>query len=239
MQHRKGSDFSRTRLGVVYRLREAELRASASLAALDRLSAGVLLIAPPGEVVLANRAAHRILGANDGLRLATCFGKPGGRLRAADAAAQGRIDEAIRHSVRGDLLDVSHFGHSVAVPRHSGKQPYALQFSALPGNNELALGITSPRAIVFVTDSAEPIAVDPQVLTGTYGLTPAESRLALALGEGGGLQETAERLRIGINTTKSPLQAIYAKTGVDSRAKLTKLLVALWPPAAESALPLG
>lgn len=58
------------------------------------------------------------------------------------------------------------------------------------------------------------------------GLTPAGARAALALCNGGSIEETAAGLGISANTLKSQLRSIYQKTGVDSRARLVKLVLA-------------
>lgn len=56
-------------LGVMQRLRTAELTVATSMAALDRLSSGVLLLDQFGIVAFANRSAKRMLEDEDGLRL--------------------------------------------------------------------------------------------------------------------------------------------------------------------------
>lgn len=61
-------------LGVMTRLQELQLKASASLAALDKLSVRVLLFDARGLATFANRAAHRILQEEDGLQLQHRFG---------------------------------------------------------------------------------------------------------------------------------------------------------------------
>lgn len=213
--------------GVMYRLREADLRIAASLNALDGLAAGTLLIAPNGEVVFANQAAHALLTTNDGLSLRDTGGRNGHRLFASSARVQDQLDKALFQALHGDTLQIPHFSQGLSIPRPSGREPFTLQFSALTENNEFGQGIATPRAIVFISTLASPITLAPEQLMQLYQLTPAEARLAIALGNGDGLQEVAEQLGVSHNTAKTQLQWIYSKTGVDSRAKLTKLLFAL------------
>jgi DNA-binding CsgD family transcriptional regulator len=214
-------------LGVMYRLRGNDLRVSASHAALDSMASGVVLFAPSEQVVFANRAARRILENGDGLRLTDTPGQPLARLEADDSTASAELAEALRRTLRGDPTDIPHFSRSIRIPRTSGRVPYSLQISALPTGNELGEGDDAPRAIAFIADTLEPVQVDAKQLMDLYGLTPAEARLASALGAGDELAATAEQLGVALNTAKSQLQAIYAKTRLDSRTKLTKLLVAL------------
>jgi DNA-binding CsgD family transcriptional regulator len=213
--------------GMMYRLREADLRIAASLSALDRLSTGVLLIAPPGEVVFANRAATVLLEQEDGLRLQPLHGRSARRLLAAQAGTQSLLDEAIRQTMTNDILEIPHFSRSIHVRRPSGRSDYAIQLSMLTEKNEFGQGIATPRAIAFLADPSASVAPAQGPLIELYRLTPAEVRLAIALGNGDGLQEVAGQLGISLNTAKTQLQSIYGKTGTDSRAKLTKLLFAL------------
>ena len=220
-------------LGVMYRLRQADLQVANSLASLERLATGVLLVAQPATVVFANRAAQRMLRAEDGLRVR---GLPHGghRLEAETPAQHEALDAALRQiMLDGDLLHATHFGKALRVDRPSGLAPYVLRLSALPGHNEFGRDGTMPRAIVFLNDSAESPRIEPELLMELYRLSPAEARLAVTLSEGDELAEAAQRHGISLNTAKSQLQSIYAKTGTDNRARLTKLLLAL----ASSTLP--
>jgi DNA-binding CsgD family transcriptional regulator len=57
------------------------------------------------------------------------------------------------------------------------------------------------------------------------GLTDAEARLACALFTGITLREAAERLSLSVNTCKSELKSIYAKTGSRSHVDLAKAVL--------------
>lgn len=215
-------------LGVMMRLRDAELRIAASLAALDRLSAGVLLLNAAGQVSFANRAALRIVEEDDGLQLRQLVNRDmPGELVADDPKAHVALSAAIRQAVSPDLLHTEHFSRAVLVPRFSGRQEYVLNFSSLPDHHEFGQGEDGPRAIVFITDSAEPIRLDGELLRKTYGLTPAEIRLAESLTECLTLDETAAALGLSRSTIKTQLQSIYLKTNINNRGKLMRLLMSL------------
>lgn len=214
-------------LGVMYRLRQADFKVAASLAALDQIKAGVLLLGENGETIFANRAAQRMLEEEDGLHLKRLVGNQHCQLLANDSQTQASIDAAIRSATSRDIMEVDHFAHSIAVPRLSGRTPFALQFSALDEQNEFGAGSDTARAIVFITDAATPLSVSGDSLVRLLGLSPAEARLAVVLCEGISLQEAANRLNISPNTAKTQLKHIYQKTGVDSRASLVRLMIAL------------
>lgn len=215
-------------LGVMTRLRNLELKTAAGLSALDRLTAGVLLFGARGQITFANRAARNILEEEDGLQLQHRFGDSSlGTVIAEDTRANTELECAIRNAISPDILHAQHFSRAVAVSRPSGRQDYTLNFSSLAEHNEFGLGSDAPRAIAFITDSAEPIKLDGALLKTTYGLTPAEIRLAETLAECLTVEETAERLGISRSTVKAQQQSIYAKTNTNSRAKLMRLIMSL------------
>ena len=216
--------FSRA-MGVMLRLRDAEFRVATSLAALERIHSGILLFAAGGEVTFANAAARRIFEEGDGLKLFQAGSTQ--RLMAHQADVNARLNEALATALDHNCIEVPHFARSVAVPRRSREMPLSVQFSALPAANEFGQGSTAPQAIAFITDCTAHPCTDAALLRQVFGLTPAEARATLALCEGDSVEETAATLGVAVNTLKTQLSSIYQKTGVDSRAKLVKRVLAL------------
>lgn len=58
-----------------------------------------------------------------------------------------------------------------------------------------------------------------------HGLTRAEARLASLLAEGISLEEAAEALLVSIQTVRSQLKLVFAKTGVTRQAELVALIL--------------
>lgn len=137
------------------------------------------------------------------------------------------IDSALGNAIEPMAQAVPHFAQSVRVRRPSGQLPYALQFSSLASNNEFGQGKDAPQVIVFISDPVQEIQVDPELLRKTYGLTPAEIRVAVTLCQEGSIDEAAAKLGVTASTVKSQLKQVYQKTGVDNRIKLTRLIVSL------------
>jgi DNA-binding CsgD family transcriptional regulator len=215
-------------LGVMQRLRSAELALANTLAALDRLSAGVLLLDSSGAVAFANREANRILEAGDGLRLHKLRpASPLGELSAEKAPHSQAISDAIRAALTRDPYATTHFSKSVSVPRTSGLASYTLQFSALGDHSEFGGASGVYAAIVFMADGARKIDIDPVVLQSAYGLTPAEARVAIALVELESANEVADVLNVSRNTVTTHIKAVYSKLGVDSRARFVKAMLAM------------
>lgn len=215
-------------LGVMVRLRDADLRIVSSLSALDRLSSGVLLFGPQRQLVYANRAARRILEEEDGLRLRHLANVSGlGEVVAEDDEVHEALSTAVMGAVSPDILHTEHYSRAVLVPRPSGRQEYMLNFSSLASHNEFGAGSDAPRAIVFITDSAATIELDVELMKKTYGLTPAEIRVAESMAECLTVEEAAEQLGVSRATVKSQLQSIYQKTNTNNRAKLMRLIMSL------------
>lgn len=112
------------------------------------------------------------------------------------------------------------------IPHLSGKATYALQFSALGEQNEFGAGNTF-AAIIFVTDGAQQVEVDPVLLKNAYDLTSAETRVAIALLECSSVQEVADYFNLSPHTVRTHLKQIYAKLGVDTRTRFVKLMLGL------------
>ncbi|MBI4061324.1 MAG: helix-turn-helix transcriptional regulator [Elusimicrobia bacterium] len=216
--------FSRA-LGVMFRLRDAELKLAATRAALDRLATGVVLVGERRQVVFANHAARSMLGERDGLMLVP--GRGGDEHVAA--AAHGKtteIDSALALAVSPEALDVPHFSTGIRVSR-ADRGPIALNVSALPDGNTFGAGADVARAIIFLTDTAQPVAIDTPVLRRLYFLTDAESRVVEALCSGGTLAEIAARLGVSETTVRTQLQSVFRKTGTARQPDLVKLVLSL------------
>lgn len=211
-------------LGVMQRIRSAELAVATSLAALDRLPNGVLLTDASGTVTFANRSAQNMLEDSDGLRLRKLTDTAGlGDLVAEDVKTSKAIRGAISATLNFDPFATPHFSKCVTVQRNSGMASYALQFSALGRHNEFG----AYAAIIFIADGAQKIDIDPALLQSAYGLTPAEAKVAVALLESSTAQEVAEVLGVSLNTVHTHIKQIYLKLGVDTRARFVKLLLGL------------
>lgn len=215
-------------LGVMQRLRCAELTVATTLAALDRLPSGVLLIDMTGSVSFANRAAQRMLDDGAGLRLCKPTGTSGlGRLTADSDCANQAIIDAISDTLNRNSCRAAHFSQSVNVPQASGTASYVLQFSALGNHHEYNTGNNAPAAIIFIADTCQKIRIDPAVLQSAYRLTSSEARVAIALIDCDNVESVARRLEVGLSTVRTHVKQVYAKLGVDSRARFVKLMLGL------------
>lgn len=221
-------------LGVMFRLRFADLQIASNIAALNRLAIGVLLFGERGNVVFANNLACSLLQErSNGLALQS--GNPLtdglGWLRATDVADNEVLKREIAAAVSTRHVRVTHFANGVSMHRPFEKNPLVLQLSALSPNNEFSHHESLALAIGFLSDPDCPLRLDPALLVRAYGLTPAECTLAQELLSGDAMKQIATRLGLSPNTIKTQLDGIFAKTGTHRQAQLVKLLTAFAVPA--------
>ena len=215
-------------LGVMQRLRSADLAVATSLAALDRLPSGVLLLDHSGAVAFVNRAARRMLEDSDELHLRQGpHSAELGHLVANNPAADDAIREAIRSAVHRDPYATAHFSQSVTVPGSCGPVRYSLQFSALGEHAEFGGDGGAFATIIFIVEDAHKIAVDAGVLQRAYRLTPAEAKVAMAMLEFVSAKDVADALALSHHTVRTQIKQIYAKLGVDTRTRFVKLMLGM------------
>jgi DNA-binding CsgD family transcriptional regulator len=118
---------------------------------------------------------------------------------------------------RGDAPLVAH-----ALPLTSGARRET-------GNAYMA------AAALFVHKAPLEAPPPPEVIAKTYGLTPTELRVLLAVVEVGGVAGVSEALGVSDNTVKTHLKRLFAKTGATRQADLVKLIAKFSSPLAGSA----
>lgn len=69
--------------------------------------------------------------------------------------------------------------------------------------------------------------IRPESLQNTYGLTPAEARVAITLLESNSAKGAANHLRVSPHTVRTQIKQVYAKFGVDTRVHFVKLMLEL------------
>ncbi|WP_422696088.1 helix-turn-helix transcriptional regulator, partial [Cupriavidus necator] len=97
----------------------------------------------------------------------------------------------------------------------------------LPPAHHLAMDWQRPSVLVAIHEPGTAPMTLPAVLRDLYGLTPAETRLALQLSSGIGLPEACELIGIRRETGRTQLKAIFTKTATGTQAQLAHLLTRL------------
>lgn len=186
-----------------------------SEAALDRLRIGVILIDANRSIGFANRAALS-LAATFGLNL----GESGLTLPAP------RFNDRLQNLLNGALAMSS--GNTAPGGDMTYSRPGIglLQFRFFPllTSGEPGLAGQRVQAAVFLMRPGPP-HLDASQLAIQFGLTVAESRLAVRLAEGRTIAEAAKSAGITMATARTHLRNIFAKTATSRQSELALLLL--------------
>ncbi|MGB3483231.1 MAG: helix-turn-helix transcriptional regulator [Mycobacterium sp.] len=181
-------------------------------AAIDGMRRAVLVVGPNSIVLHCNTRAEALLSRNDGLSLRT------GRL-VADAN-----DPALQRAVAAATGPMPRSGTSVACQRLSTR-PYIAHVTPFLSEIENGCG----RALVVIVDPDDIPTISADLLRRLYGLTAAESEVAVRVGYGQGLAPISEELSLSMATVKTHLHHVFTKTATSRQAELVRLLVSLAP----------
>jgi DNA-binding CsgD family transcriptional regulator len=204
---------------MIHRTLHGAKRVQLALAeAIDRLPTGVMLLDAKRRVVVQNRGAEKIVAANDGFRIDR-HGPSADDAR-ENATLQKLIADAI-DARGGQELRSAGF---VAVSRPSGARSYAIMVTPLiatPGRNAMSDAVVA----IFVADPSARFYAGPEALTELYQLTHSEAELVRLLASGLSLEEAAVKRGVSLNTARSHLKHVFAKTDTSRQGELVRLIV--------------
>jgi DNA-binding CsgD family transcriptional regulator len=194
------------------------LREAAGIGREAALAGGMALFGldDTGRVVHANAHAESML------RDAEHLVQRGARLHAAHDGDAARLRET--------LADVAATGHAsrFAITSRSG-EPHAcfLTITALPADAPLRTRLGTARVLVMARQPGRAVLPPSEQLANLFGLTRAESAVALALASGKTPDEYAAEAGIGISTVRTHMRAVFDKTYTRRQADLVRLLLLL------------
>lgn len=206
----------RRALEIQARLSHAQLAESA----VDQLRTGLAFVDRRLNVLRMNQAANAMVRESDGLLLA------GGRLRSSNRRDQQALQLLVEEAYSGIRAESK---LSLAVRRQSGKPPYSIVALPIERSECLDLGFGEAVAL-FISDPTAAAPPPERTLMAIFGLTPAEARCALLISDGRVPKEVAQALDVSINTVRTLLKRVFAKTGVDRQAALVRLIGRALPP---------
>lgn len=191
---------------------------------LERLAVGTLWVDRHGQVLGSNRVADEILAADDGLRLVGQALRPS--LRTERVQLQAMIARVGGEHGKGPGLV-----EGMTLTRPSGRSRLGVLVRPVPPASIAEYG-PCPAAVLHLSDTERSVGASPALLRSLFGLTAAESGLALLLVEGLTLDEASARQGVSRHTARSQLRSIFAKTGVTRQTELLRLVL-------RSVVPLG
>jgi DNA-binding CsgD family transcriptional regulator len=187
------------------RINEADLALASARDILDASPSPVLMCTPGLHVAYANAQASRLL---DSLKRAG----PGKALVPANPQSRTVLDGLARDSSCQPGAAVLLAGRA--------ERPVAALAMRLPDRDGMASAGGEARILLV---AEPPLRANPDAmrsLQSWFGLTWAESRLAVALGVGGSLEEFAASRGITVNAARFLLKGVFQKTGVNRQAAL-------------------
>ena len=199
-------------------LGEIEGRELALHEVVDRIPTGVLILDSQSRPILINRMAERILRADDGLSLSEKG--PTAIDRATTSALRSRIDSAV-HPVRGRELAGGGF---MGLPRPSGRRDFPVLITPILGR-EQSRRLADAAVVLFISDPEFRDVDLSAIFSEIYKLTPAEGELVQLLAQGRSLEEAAAFRSVTLNTARSQLKQIFAKTGTRRQSELLQVVL--------------
>lgn len=186
-------------------------------ATLDRLQAGLILLAADGEVLFVNAAMQALAQQNDGF----IFGRRGQPL-VTNTEARRRFNALLINVGGGGS------GGVVAVPRNEGRD-YAVLVAPSPASSAQSDWERSgPRgAIVVVHDPDSGSANTSEILEQGLGLSKGAARLVAALAADHDLKTFAESEGVTIHTARFHLRSALSRTGARTQAEVVRIAVRL------------
>lgn len=176
--------------------------------ALEHAGCAAMLIDRHGRVGRVNRHAESLFCSDFGVR--------NGKLWTAASASLSRLDRFLA------MLEHSRSsGGRLPPPVIIARQgtPWLL-IEAMPVTSASIEIFDGFRAVLVLTDLAQPQVADEAVLGLVFGLTKAEARLTAAICMGQDINTVAARLGVSRQTLRWQLKTVFAKTGSRRQAEL-------------------
>ena len=199
---------------------------------LGLVTAGVALVDRRGRVTWMNARAREMVAGGDGL---SCESRT---LRPALSAEQRRLSQLLKSAHAPALGTLSRGGGVMTISRPSGRPGLVVGVTPIANTERSREARPSapdgPVAAVFLQDPDGFECGLERVLSGVYGLTKGEQRVALLLVAGHKPNEIADELRLSLPTIRTHLRHIFAKTNTRGQPDLIRLLMTSRPILAPS-----
>lgn len=153
------------------------------------------------------------------LRQDSLAGSRRGRLQFRDKA----LSERVVHRVRA--LASSPLGETSRIGWDDGSSKWLVSLARLPTDRVQRLLAPRAQILLRLTDlAARRLSGDLTEFARLFHLTPAEMRLAAALGDGLSLTDAATGLSITFETARQRLKQVFQKTGTTKQSELCVLI---------------
>lgn len=192
---------------------------------LEALPDAAMLLDAKGEIILLNSAAENILRRGDGLSV-NRYERPA--LPSIPNSSKS-LALAIRQAIDIAGGTATQLQGTVQIPRPSGLPPYLAQVTPLPPDSFVAWDSadSGARVLLQIVDVESRASGQAEQLRSLFSLTAAETKVAVLVGCGFSVPETARLLALSPNTVKTHTARLLSKTGVRSQAAFARLMASV------------
>lgn len=199
------------------RFEDLQQKSDLGMHAASSLDYPVLLVSADARIQFANVAAESLLSL------------PQAPVRSrfnAIACTNPSGHEKLLRAIRNAAIPQGR-GHVFSVQAKIGAPSYQVVVLPIPEHSSLSAVQRSDLALVTLGLPAPGRTVDAEFLQQLFGLSHAEARVVVGLSSGASLRELADQIGISINTVRTQLQSVLAKTNTHRQTELVQLLNAL------------
>lgn len=174
--------------------------------ALEQMANAILLLDSSGRILFANKKAETLFSQVGNLKVKN------GRFCSLDARYDSAIRQALKQAGGG-------IGSTLRIdsPTLTGYQ--IATFSSIAHTKADNLSAEA-RVMVIITEPDKPVKGDLSTFAVLYKLTPAETRVLKHLLWQQSTLEISETLRISMNTLRTQMKALFAKTNTKNQREL-------------------
>ncbi len=184
---------------------------------LDRLPIGLVFFDAKGSFLRANTRGERILLEHDGLGVAR------GQL-VTDGTRNTRLLQQMIGKACSNEPARMDGPMNLRLERPSGRRELEVMACPIDPASE-AWSDGRAAAFLVVSDGEAELTSAAGRLRDLYGLSDAESKLAVALARGITVKQWAEKRRVSIETVRWQLKQVFGKTGVSRQSDLMRLVL--------------
>ncbi|WP_432459710.1 MULTISPECIES: alpha/beta fold hydrolase [unclassified Agarivorans] len=175
----------------------------------EQLPLPALLLSAAGEVLQLNQQARHALEKTTAINLYN------NRLQLAEHHLQRQFNQAIEQL---SAANPQHHSLTLQLRESFQAQPISLNLSRVMDRWQ-----QTGQVLALIACAEAQVELDLEGFALSYNISPAELRIVALLLEERTLHQIAEKNKVSINTVRSQLKAIFAKTGCHRQSELIKL----------------
>lgn len=205
-------------LRIYNRISELESERMIYAEAMTQLAMATILLDEDRAIVSTNPAADYLLARKDG------FDVLEGRLLLQSKPQHKRFCQIMEEVVQAQRLGEIDLARAMLVDAEVSQSQFSLIVRPTPAADRPA-SAADPVIAVFIRSPNQPVEASAELLRELFGLTPAESKLAVLLTNGFTIESASEKLDISHHTARAHLRSIFSKTNVSRQSQLVRLIL--------------